>query len=213
MAETRFMVMIASVCLVIRAQACTAEEPPATDTAEKELIASLVEANAQLAAANLATTQRIEALSKVIGEMRESLKTTLADRDDKLERVVLLTDELHKMHDLVKRLEERQKELVAQVARLEAEKGAALEKEFPVEDIVLLVKLHFAEISIGADDGVAVGDVFDVFRDRTYVGRIVVRKTDSDRAVAEEIADLKKQKIVKGDQLRRRPNVSIKTNE
>ena len=208
MTMSRLLLAFATVHLAVCAQASLGEErPPAEDDGEKELIAGLVEANAQLSAANLATTKRIEELSKLISQTRERLKTTLEDRDDKLIRVVLLTDQLHMMHDRVKRLEERQKELVAQIARLEREagEGAAVPAPPPVEGLVLAVRKNFMEISIGADDGIKAGHLFDVYRDQTYVGRVVVRKTNPDRAIAEVIPELMKQDVLQGDRLRGRP--------
>ena len=204
MTTIRCTLMITTVCLAQFVRIGLAEEEaPETEEAQKELIAKLVETNGQLVAANLTMTKRIEDLTSLILETRESLKTALADRDDKLVRVVFLTDELHKMHDLVRRLEERQTQLVVEISRLEKEagKGAAVAKPDPIMGVVLNVRKNFQEISIGSDDGVEEGDQFDVFRDQTFVARIIVRRTDSDRAVSEVIPGPSKKEIVKGDKI------------
>ena len=176
------------------------EEIPETEAAQKEMILKLVEINGQLVATNHAMAGRIESLTSLIVETREALQTTLEDRDDKLERVILLTDQLHQMHVLVKRMEERQKELVAEITRLQQAAGedAAVERGF-VAGVVLDVRKNFMEISIGSDDGVDVGQKFDVFREHAFLGQVVVRRTDTDRAVAEIIPDLHKGEIQKGD--------------
>ena len=71
-----------------------------------------------------------------------------------------------------------------------------------LDGLVLDVRKNFMEISLGSDDGLKVGHQLEVFKDRTYKGRIIVRRTDPDRAVAEIIPELRKGEIQKGDFVR-----------
>ena len=167
--------------------------------AGRTLLETALQTNAQLADANQKLAVQIAALSVRLKALQEEVVKLRADRDEKLQRVVLLTDELHKMQELTRRLEERQKELVAQIARLDAEPT----DDAPVADyaVVLAVKDRFVEISVGSDDGIKAGHHLDAFRGREFVARVVVRKTWPDKSVAEVIPELKKKEIQKGDRL------------
>ena len=172
--------------------------------------AELLVAHREAASAMAATQARLESLTTEIADARTSIKVAQGDRDDKQERVVFLTDELHKAEDLKRRLEERQAELVAQISRMQRVLRANDLSEFDdidgippkLDGLVLDVRKNFMEISLGSDDGLKVGHKLEVFQDRTYKGRIVVRRTDPDRAVAEIIPELRKGEIQKGDKVR-----------
>ena len=178
----------------------------AAEKTQIELMAAHREANRALAD----TQTRLEALSTEIADARVAIKDAQQDRDEKLERVVFLTDEVHKAEDLKRRLEERQAELVAQISRMQKVLRAKDLSEYedvdgippPLDGLVLDVRKNFMEISLGSDDGLKVGHQLEVFKDRTYKGRIVVRRTDPDRAVAEIIPELRKGEIQKGDKVR-----------
>ena len=172
--------------------------------------AELLVAHREAASAMAATQARLEALTTEIADARLAIKAAQDDRDDKIERVVFLTDEVHKAEDLKRRLEERQAELVAQISRMQKVLRANDLSEFDDVDgippdlggFVLDVRKNFMEISLGSDDGLKVGHQLEVFQDRTYKGRIIVRRTDPDRAVAEIIPELRKGEIQKGDRVR-----------
>jgi len=178
--------------------------------------AELLLAHREAAAAMAATQDRLDALKDEIAEARVAIKNAQEDRDEKLERVVFLTDEVHKAEDLKRRLEERQSELVAQISRMQKVLRAHDLSEYEdvdgippkLDGLVLDVRKNFMEISLGSDDGLKVGHELDVFKDRTYKGRVVVRRTSPDRAVAEIIPDLRKGEIQKGDRVRTRTKVS-----
>ena len=67
---------------------------------------------------------------------------------------------------------------------------------------VLAARKNFVEISIGSDDGMAVGEQLDVFRDDEFLGRVIIRRVGPDRSVAEVIPELRKGIIQKGDKVR-----------
>jgi hypothetical protein len=64
---------------------------------------------------------------------------------------------------------------------------------------VLATRGKFLELSVGADDGLKIGDTVEVYRDESYLGRAVVRHMSDDRAVAEALAEFRKGEIKKGD--------------
>jgi hypothetical protein len=183
-------------------------------TAE-EAQAQLLASNREATAAMAATQTRLDGLKDEIAQARLDIKTAQGDRDDKLQRVVALTDQLHQTEDARRRLTERQNELVAQIARMKKVLDSVGKTEYsdidgippPVDGVVTAVRKEFMEISIGSDDGLEVGNELEVFRDRTYKGRIIVRRVDPDRAVAEINPDIRKGEIQPGDRVMTRSSV------
>jgi hypothetical protein len=182
------------------------------ETAQAQLTATSRAALAEAAA----TQTRLKAVTDEIAQARVDIKTAQADRDDKLQRVVALTDQLHQAEDTRRRLFERQQEIAAQVGRMKAVLDAhGLHEYTPldglppigVNGIVTAVRKEFMEISIGSDDGLMVGHELEVFKDRTYKGRVVVRRVDPDRAVAEVVPELRKGEIQPGDRAVTRTSV------
>ena len=71
-----------------------------------------------------------------------------------------------------------------------------------VDGVVLEVSdKDLLEISIGADDGLKVGHSLDVYRGNTYLGRIVIKKTNPDRAVGQVKKELQRGQIKRGDRV------------
>ena len=64
------------------------------------------------------------------------------------------------------------------------------------------------EVSLGSDDGLRAGNTLEVFRGSSYLGRVQVLTTQSDRAVAKVLPDYKKGVIQKGDDVATRFKVS-----
>lgn len=176
----------------------------------------LLVAHREAAAAMSATQTRLDALKDEIAQARLDIKTAEQDRDEKLERVSALTDQLHQAEDTRRRLQERQSGLVAQIGRMKAVLDRhGLNEHTPLDGIppkldgiVLDVKEKFMEISLGSDDGLREGHQLEVFQGRTYKGRVVVRRVDPDRAVAEIIPELRKGEIQKGDRVITRTKLS-----
>lgn len=184
-------------------------------TAEEARDLLRVEAGEAVAAMKVAHG-RLADLKGEIEKARADIKVAQAQRDEKQERAVFVTDKLQEAEDLRRRLEERQAELVAQIGRMQKVLRANGLGEFDDVDgippigltgLVLDVRKNFMEISIGSDDGLRVGHELDVFKDRTYKGRIVVRRTDPDRAVAEIITEIQRGEMIKGDRVRTRTKV------
>jgi len=182
----------------------------ATD-AQAQLLASNREATAAMAA----TQTRLDGLKEEIAQARLDIKTAQGDRDEKLQRVVALTDLVHQAEDARRRLTERQNELVAQIARMKKVLDSVGKTEYdnidgippPVSGVVTAVRKEFMEISIGSDDGLSVGHELEVMRDRTYKGRIIVRRVDPDRAVAEVVRELQRGDVQPGDRVMTRTEV------
>ncbi|MDP6718144.1 MAG: hypothetical protein QGF59_05810, partial [Pirellulaceae bacterium] len=52
---------------------------------------------------------------------------------------------------------------------------------------------------LGSDDGIRVDHQLVVFRSKSYLGRVVIRKVDTNFAVAEVIKETRRGTIRKGD--------------
>lgn len=153
---------------------------------------------------------RLLALETETKTLRDTLRTTQKDLDDKFNKVVSLTDGLNQANSLIQILEERNKDSANMIARMKnvmTAKGLTVDSlvDFippKVEGVVLEVsEKDLIEISIGNDDGLKVGHTLDVFRDNTYLGRIVIRKTGPDRSVGQVQKELQRGQIKRGDRV------------
>lgn len=100
-----------------------------------------------------------------------------------------------------KELKERIEELKAKVEELE--KKTEEEKITGKAWSVLLVdrELKFLIIGIGKNEGIALGDVFEVFQKNDFLGRIQVTKVYADLSVAEPITEGLMEIIREGDRI------------
>lgn len=153
---------------------------------------------------------RLAALEVEVQAKRDELRTTQRDLDQKFQLVVDLTDKLNQAESLKSLLDERNKEAAFQMAQMKMVMDAngltidSLVSHIPpkVEGVVLQVSdKDLLEISIGADDGLKVGHSLEVYRDNTYLGRIVIRRTAPDRAVGQLIKELQRGQIKRGDRV------------
>lgn len=152
--------------------------------------------------------ERNTALAAELEKSRQALKLAQQERDDVFGQVVVLTDKLNQNEATRQQLDIRNTQLLAQNADMERIMKAhgltidSLVAHIPpkVEGIVMDVNVgDMVEISIGHDDGLKEGHTLDVYRGSTYLGRIVIRKTQPDRAVGQVVKELKRGQIKKGD--------------
>jgi hypothetical protein len=183
--------------------------------AEQTAVA-LNEAHRQAVADVASKEERLKAQTDEIAVARATIKTAEQDRDDKLQKIAALTDLVNQLDDTRRRLQERQKALVDQISRMKLVLDSRDLSEFtnvdgippPVQGRITAVNKNFVEISIGSDDGLLVGHQLDVFNGSTYKGRLVVRKTDPDKSVAEVITELQKGEMQKDDRVNTRTKLS-----
>jgi hypothetical protein len=182
---------------------------------EQELAAKQQELDAlsaqHTAAAQTAKTaqERLTTLEASNQATREELRSAQQERDKSFLAVVDLTDKLNQAESVKQILDERNKEAAFQISQMKMVLDAnglrpdALVSHIPpkVEGVVDRIGKDLIEISIGADDGLKVGHSLDVYRDNFYIGRIVIKSTDPDRAVGQSIRELQKGQIRKGDRV------------
>ncbi|MBI85932.1 MAG: hypothetical protein CMJ81_22270 [Planctomycetaceae bacterium] len=190
------------------------------ETQRQELITArtqLAQRNADLvlqqrnATTALDTAQtNLQRLKEEVEKLRAEILSTQRDRDSQFQDVVKKTDLLNQAESAIKLLEQREKQLAAQVARMTAVLGKNDLSEFdPVIDIpprlegevVKVGSSDMVEISVGLHDGLRKGHQLDVSRGNRYLGRIIIVESFPDRAVGEIIPELRKGRIRRGDRV------------
>ncbi|MDX1944076.1 MAG: hypothetical protein SFU86_01615 [Pirellulaceae bacterium] len=184
--------------------------------AESELSAKeglLNEANSQLASAAeaaKAAQTRLAALETEITGLRADKRATEQDLDTKFAKVVELTDSLNQAMALSEELKERNQQATLQIARMKMvmdSRGLTVTTPTDhiapkVDAVVLEVSdKDLIEISIGSDDGIKLDHKLDIYRDNTYLGRIVVIRVAGDRAVGRIVKELQRGQIKRGDRV------------
>jgi hypothetical protein len=154
--------------------------------------------------------QATSMLSALTGEttmLRSQLSDAQNDRDQLYATNVSLIDENHSLQGTVADQKVRNSMLAeanARYKRLMADRGIRETDPIQppeVDGYVMAVDKDLIEISLGEDDGVKVGHALDVYRGSTYLGRVVVKTTQPDRAVAEIIPEYRKGLIRTSDRV------------
>lgn len=157
-----------------------------------------------------ATSRQVASTLDENNKLRVSLRDTQQNRDASFERVVTLTDVLNQQQGTLLTLQEREQELVASNGRMRDVLRRHNLTEFePAEAAVLQIdgvvtavgERDLIEISLGSDEGLKRGHTLEVFRGNTYLGRVLIRETWPDRAVAQIIPEFRKGIIRKGDRV------------
>jgi len=132
------------------------------------------------------------------------------DRDTQFLKVVELTDQLNAAMGLERSLKEKREQLVDQVAQMKRVMDAAgltihVDTDAippKVDGIVLEVgNKDLLVISLGSDAGLKEGHQMEVYRGTTYLGRVVVVKTEPNQAVARILPEYRKGSIRKDDRV------------
>ena len=148
-------------------------------------------------------------LVKEVTNLREQVVGTQQSSDKYFASSLKLTDEINQLRGSEIRLKEVQGQLVTQVGRMSNVLSKNGLTEFsdvtaipPVIDgVVTQVSSDIIQISIGWDDGLRKDHELDVYRGKSYLGRIKVRETRPNSAVGEIIPAYRKGTIKQGDRV------------
>jgi hypothetical protein len=175
----------------------------------------LQKANQEAIAAMTAGQGNLDKMTKEVEVLRKEIREAQAERDKSFDQVVKLTDQVHQVTNEITRLKEREGQLAQQLASARmvlSKRGISVGETDvppPLRGKVLAVSQNdLLELSLGADDGIRTGNTLEVFRGSSYLGRVQVLTTQSDRAVAKILPDFKKGVIQKGDDVATRFKVS-----
>ena len=155
--------------------------------------------------------QDLEKLTEENRRYREQIKTEQKDRDELFAETLVLVDQMNKLRGFKQQLEERNRQLMAQVTRFqevvtaygidvnEPLDGAPPERNGRV--LVINRPRELVEVSIGFDDGLREGHFLEVTRKGRYIGKLRVRNTTPNRAVAEILRDYTDGLMLEGDRV------------
>ncbi len=181
-------------------------------------LAQALKTQGEATAAVKTAQQLLAGLTQEVNQLRADVRAAQQALDQKMLQLVSTTDEVNQARRLHAELTERQMQLANQVAGYEnvlRKLGVRFEtrndgtvvsdvNQLPPDlkgVVVAISDANLIEVSLGSDDGLKVGDKLDVYRDNAYLGRVVIRKTDVDRSVAEILPDFAKGTIRKGDRV------------
>ena len=152
----------------------------------------------------------LESLTKEVEGLRGEIRDAQQARDEKFLAVVSITDRLNAIEGERLKLQERQNQLLSQISRMKNVLDKNELTEYtpvddippPVDGVVTAVgRTDLIEISIGGDDGLRVGHTLEVYRNNSYLGRIVVQHIEPDRAVGKILREYRRGIIRKGDRV------------
>ncbi|QDU95653.1 hypothetical protein [Lignipirellula cremea] len=131
-------------------------------------------------------------------------------RDANYAQMIVMKDKVNSLDGDMKNLTERASQLNEQVSRY---KGILDRRGLSVDTPIDLIEPdlqgfisavsnnEFVEITLGGDDGLIPGHEFHVFRDRTYLGKVVIKKVAPNRAVGQVIKETSRGVIQRGDRV------------
>ncbi|TWU56416.1 Chromosome partition protein Smc [Rubripirellula tenax] len=153
----------------------------------------------ELTQIDLSRAQELERLTADNSSLRQKVRDEQQSRDSLFTQTLELTDQMNKLRGFKQQLEERNAQLMSQVTRFEevvASKGidinAPLDGAPPMRNGKILEidrPRRLTLVSIGYDEGLREGHFLEVTRNGRYIGKMKIRKTEPDRAVAEILED------------------------
>jgi hypothetical protein len=164
-----------------------------------------------LSQTDLSRAQELERLTAENATLRTQIRTEQQDRDALFTQTLELTDQMNKLRGFKQQLEDRNEQLMAQATRFKevlAAKGidvnAPLDGAPPERNGNILQidrPSQLVLISIGYDEGLRKGHFLEVTRNGRYMGKLKVRNTEPDRAVAEILEDYSEGILQEGDRV------------
>jgi hypothetical protein len=163
-----------------------------------------------------ATTALLETVTTEVQSLRNDIVAVQSDRDDKLQRVVRLSDDINTAQRQLNNLKERQTQLQNQVSqyrmvldKMGVRPGTSLDELPPTVDgeiVVANMAEGIFQVSLGMDDGLRTGHTLEVYRGANYLGKLRVVRVEPTAAVAEFVPGFRQAAIRKGDRVATRIN-------
>jgi LysM repeat protein len=151
-----------------------------------------------------------DGLSRVteeVGKLRTEIASAQTETSARIKQAIELQDQMTVAKGQLTVLTERNQQLTTDVAKarnLLSAVGRKLEdpldvSKIPVSGLVKAVSRSRVELSIGADDGVRIGQELDIKRGDKYVGRVKISEAKPDIAVGTILTEYTQSPIQRGD--------------
>jgi len=178
----------------------------------EEAKAQILQTKSRLSEQTAQTAQtEMERLKNEVNALRQGLKDAQQATNEKLRLASQLADRLNQKEGELKRVSERREALRQQLSRAKLVLDRNGLNEFsPVDDIPpdldgVVTAVHesnLIEVSLGSDEGIQSGHKLDIYRqDGSYIGRVLVTDTNSDRSVGRIIPEYRQGVIRRGDRV------------
>jgi hypothetical protein len=192
------------------------QEKVALDTTSKQQQAELdtLRQNQRDHIAAVASTQAInQTLAGEVGDLRGKIREEQQKRDRVFKQALDATEALHQAAGEYNAARERSEQLTKQVSGMTAvmrEKGIDPATDpgsvVPsVEGVVSRIErkngTQLVEVSIGADDGLKMGNTLEVSRGARYLGRVEIIETSPDKSVGRVDRRFQQGQIQEGDRV------------
>lgn len=123
-----------------------------------------------------------KAVAAAFEARQQRQRAELAKLRERFTRIQQLIENRERIKDRI--IDHRVAELLNPALRWNGPTQTVDDRQYEVDGIVTAVDNGLVDISVGHDDGIRKGMTADVFRDRSYVGRIAIVKAEPDRSVA-----------------------------
>jgi hypothetical protein len=164
-----------------------------------------------LSQTDLSRAQELERLTSENADLRTQIRTEQQDRDTLFTQTLELTDQMNKLRGFKQQLEDRNEQLMAQATRFkEVLTSKGIDVNEPLDGAppdrngnILQIDRpsQLVLVSIGYDEGLRKGHFLEVTRGGRFMGRLKVRNTEPDRAVAEILEDYSEGILQEGDRV------------
>ncbi len=155
--------------------------------------------------------EQLERLTAENADLRSQIRKEQQDRDLLFTQTLELTDQMNKLRGFKQQLEDRNSELLAQATRFkEVLDAKGIDVNEPLDGAppdrngnILQIDRprQLVLVSIGYDEGLRKWHLLDVTRGGRYVGKLKVRNTEPDRAVAEILENYSEGILQEGDRV------------
>ena len=164
-----------------------------------------------LSQTDLSRAQELERLTSENANLRTQVRTEQQDRDTLFTQTLELTDQMNKLRGFKQQLEDRNEQLMTQATRFKevlAAKGINVNDPLdgsPPDRNGNILQIdrpsQLVLVSIGYDEGLRKGHFLEVTRGGRFMGKLKVRNTEPDRAVAEILEDYSEGILQEGDRV------------
>ena len=145
-------------------------------------------------------SQQLATNSQELTQVRTILNDAQKQRNDFQAQVEEYQDDLAEANRKVDQLTKRNEQIAVDLNRHRqalADNNIQLDGQIQVEGVITAIDESFVQLSIGSDDGLQIGKVLDVYRysdglgEPKWLGKVEVKSTESDKAVAQIIPEFR----------------------